>query len=400
MKLGLDGSEYLSGLNKAGSATTSFSSRLKGAVAGAFSTGAILAFVGHIDDAILRVGKIAKQYKLTTEEAQRLNAAAELAGTDVESVAQALQKVMRAGEGTDINLPAGLRKFMNMSAGEVEKLRERFGVKGLELAKVFDNLQKVNIAPISDEAIENVREMNAEFSNLKQTMESLAQATAADMYTRIMKVITGKASIKDILELAGDLGNPISAPGQLLAKQGRRTPRPGEGEFIGPLPDTKLLGLDDREKVLAEDKAKFLKIQKDIQEQIFQSQLKTMKVEEKRAALEAKAQDHANKANMLAKQGKMEESAQEAKAMAEALLEINDVNLDASKKGQHDFQLTANEQAGAFIGTDPTGLGPDMQVQNAIKENTKKTAEAVQALKVIAEQNQGNNKTSGPFGSQ
>lgn len=107
VKLGLDSSSFDAGVKKADSAVSGFArstlGSVKGQLAAAFSIGAVTAFGHSIVEAADRVGDLADQMSLSTEEVQKLDIAAKRSGVEVEQMGNMFLKVgeyrKKAGEG-------------------------------------------------------------------------------------------------------------------------------------------------------------------------------------------------------------------------------------------------------------------------------------------------------------
>lgn len=101
-KFNADGSGYTRGLQKMRTQTKAFAGSVGGMMVSAFAGGAALAWLKNWIDGLDRVGKLASRLGASSESLQRLAYAAELNGSNLETVANALTKVKQnAGQATN-----------------------------------------------------------------------------------------------------------------------------------------------------------------------------------------------------------------------------------------------------------------------------------------------------------
>src|SRR5262245_57657325 len=112
--LGLDGKGFQRGLDKAGKTADQFAGDLKSKLTGAFTAGAVVAYVRHVAQAVGRVKDLSEQFSVTTDEVQKLDAAAKQSGQTFEDMGTAIEKVgaarKDAAEGNE-ELRATFSKF-------------------------------------------------------------------------------------------------------------------------------------------------------------------------------------------------------------------------------------------------------------------------------------------------
>lgn len=97
VKLGLDSAAFEMGVKRAQSVGEKFGNSFKSAVtsrlAGAFSVAAVTGFAHSVAQAADRVGELADQLNISTDDVQKLQMAAQLYGVKFESVASAIARI-------------------------------------------------------------------------------------------------------------------------------------------------------------------------------------------------------------------------------------------------------------------------------------------------------------------
>jgi hypothetical protein len=99
-RLGLDTSDFQTGIKRAESATTGFANKLsgdiKGKLAAAFTIGAIAAWTKSVSDHYSKVADLADAYRITTEQVQKMQAAEMLNGQQIGSLVNVMTNLQEA----------------------------------------------------------------------------------------------------------------------------------------------------------------------------------------------------------------------------------------------------------------------------------------------------------------
>lgn len=169
--IGLDATGFEAGAKRVESATARMSgqigSRLKGAIAGAFSLGAITAFSKAASDAANRIKDLSDQSGLTTDQVQELDFAAKQVGSSFDNIAGSIDKLSKARQsaldgnsgliGAFSRLGIGMQDLQDESKGTLElfqqiadsgvdlgrnDLMEIFGKTGGQLASVLESIRE------------------------------------------------------------------------------------------------------------------------------------------------------------------------------------------------------------------------------------------------------------------
>jgi hypothetical protein len=176
-KLTLDTASFDAGVKKAESASAgmakSIGGQLKGAIAGAFTVGAITQFTRSVINAGDRIGDLAEQFQITNEEVQKLEILANRTGVPLEKMGNALIKL------------AEIRSKASGGDNDAIRLLGSFGVSQSEAANsAVSNLQL--LTKISEEYA-------------KQAGSFDSQARAADLIgTKMESVLRAMRGINDL----------------------------------------------------------------------------------------------------------------------------------------------------------------------------------------------------------
>lgn len=214
-------SKFDAGLKRSESAAKGFvrnvSGEFKSLVAGAFTIGAVSAFTKSVIGAADRIGDMAEQFSLTTDEVQKLEILAGKTGVKFEQMAGALLKLsemrQKAGEG-DKQSQMNFAKFgvslgdinnqqktnldllvqvsegydrTSKSASDQAELLDLVGVKGAKVAAVIKGINDLGgIKLISKEDIDALGQAEDAINELKRQM-TIAAAPALGFWGRVVK---------------------------------------------------------------------------------------------------------------------------------------------------------------------------------------------------------------------
>ena len=202
-RLGLDGSNFETGILRAQGVGQKFAGFLKsevgGAIAGAFSVGAVVAFGKSVINAADNIGDLADQLNITTDDVQRLQVLATQTGVKFEKMSGAILKVNEArakaleGDGPERKAFASLGVSLGMlsdrnttnlqlvekigqgylaSGKSVEKqaaLTDLLSVKLVTAAGAIADIQKLGpIKLISEDQIKKLSEANDKLDEAKR----------------------------------------------------------------------------------------------------------------------------------------------------------------------------------------------------------------------------------------
>jgi hypothetical protein len=177
LRMGYDDSDVKSGMKRTESAVSGFRSRvgseLKGMVAGAFTIGAVTQFARSVVEAGDKIGDLADQWHISTDEVQRLEILASRTGVKIERIGEALVK---------------FSEIRQKAVGGDKKSLEILEKYGLTWAQLSDN---------SKGNLELVTKISDKYSKVSGSAE--AQADALDIAgTRGQKVLSVMTQIKDL----------------------------------------------------------------------------------------------------------------------------------------------------------------------------------------------------------
>lgn len=401
-KLGLDGTQFQQGLQKARQQMQSFGSGFGGGLAGGAIAQAIRKIVGEVG----RIKDLSEQFGVTTDEVQKLDAAAKMSGQTFEDVGTKLERLgsarKAAGEGSedarrnferfgitlgDINNPAmrdidlmqkmaAAIKGMNLTAADSQALREMFGRGGSKIATVFADLDGVKFQPISPEAIRSIDDAAKKLERLKMELTAigataLGQATGGSGWMAAIKAFMSPGLT--IGKIAGqrldEMVNPATA----------NNPRARSAEMVGVNQsdiDEKLWIDKEKEKEAARIKKQIAEQEQKIAEKVRDIQFQIAGAAEKRAMLEREINEHLAKGERL-------------KAL-EALEKLNGLPADKKSDLLGGLNVGGIGSKGAF-----TGLGLERAFALAGGSNeAKQTAENTKRTAAVL--NEINNKLTTP----
>jgi hypothetical protein len=221
-RLSLNTDGFEAGLKKAESATSAFSEKmvagLGAAAAAAFSVATVERMISSIHDAQVEIGKLARQYGITTDEVQKLQKASGRLGLEFGDIAPILERIQKArakaAQGGDIGehiadnfnkLGVSDKDIVSMKSG-VEILREmgeaalkntgRLDVQNAQFemfgkhAVVIKNIvqQLANLGPVKMFDEENIKKAEEVEKMRKENQRNLniAFAPLSDTWSRVL----------------------------------------------------------------------------------------------------------------------------------------------------------------------------------------------------------------------
>jgi len=223
--VGVRNAAFKSGLEEVRGAARQFSGDIKGMFAGAFATGAIIAGIQGVINKADEIGDLATQFRVSSEELQRLGMAAELSGTSMETVARSMNK-MRLAQANAVNGNEELRAtFAAMgisveqlagmgteelyyrvadavagASGETQKLEIASTIFGQRLAGELipmleqggDRMRELggSAAVLSEEMVGNLSQAKDEITKLQQTLTVALGTVIGTVIMPFIKVIT------------------------------------------------------------------------------------------------------------------------------------------------------------------------------------------------------------------
>jgi hypothetical protein len=217
----LDTSDVEAGVKRAESSVKGFAGNLgrdlKGAIAGAFTVGAVTSFTKSVIDAADRIGDLAEQFQITNEEVQKLEILASRTGVPLEKMGQALIKLSEvrrkasAGDKDSVGLlgsfgisqdqasnsaVSNLQLLTNISeeyakqAGSFDSQARAADLLGTKMESVLRAMRGINelgpIDIISDADIKALGEANDAIDELIR-QSKVAAAPAVGFWGRVMK---------------------------------------------------------------------------------------------------------------------------------------------------------------------------------------------------------------------
>jgi hypothetical protein len=140
-RLGLDNTQYETGLDNARASAAKFGDDIKGTLTGAFTFGAILSGFNALTSKFDRVDKLAKRLSVTMEEVQRVGEVGELSGIGLEPLLNILTRLNRR-VGEQLTGLADYSKAMNVLGISAEEF-VNLGLDGqlILLSKAFNESQ-------------------------------------------------------------------------------------------------------------------------------------------------------------------------------------------------------------------------------------------------------------------
>lgn len=224
---GADTSPFRRGLQQMRNETKAFSGSIKGMVAGALGLGAITAAFRGLFVEMDRVQKLGIRFGETAETIQKVDLAARLAGSGIETVARALTVATRnAYEAATGNkeyaesfdrLGINAAEFVNLSMEDkltaLAGAYERAGGSGEGLAQVMEVLGRSGgeLIPLLSQGQEELQKQFAETTTASQsTVDSIAQFN--DQITKLKQQaqVVGAAVINGLRLIFGGLGALLS----------------------------------------------------------------------------------------------------------------------------------------------------------------------------------------------
>lgn len=248
---GADVKPFQRGLNTMRTQTQAFSRGVKGMLLGAFGMGAIIAGFRNLFSEMDRIHKLSIRFGETTETMQRLAHAADLNGSNLEVVANAMGRVTKnayeAATGNEklaaqfanigiqadefVNLPLE-EKILNLAAaydmgkgsGEaMAQMMQLLGRAGSELIpllaegqqKLHDQMENTSV--VSDSTVQSIKNFNDSITELKKNAQ-VAGAAVFDgfrlIFGTIGQVIFGAVelamiSLRNLVDGATDAGSVI-----------------------------------------------------------------------------------------------------------------------------------------------------------------------------------------------
>lgn len=203
--LGLDGRGFKAGLKEAEVGVAKFAQGMKGQIAGAFSSAAMLAYMKNVVDAVGRIKDLSEQFRITTDEVQQTDAALKRQGLRFEDLQGVIGKLAAArreavekdGDARasfkelkvgleDLNNPflrhydlllkiANATDTKNMTAREEAELLELLGIRSLKLLsslREIGNMQGVKI--IDEDTIGRIDRAAKAAGRLKDNIKAIA----------------------------------------------------------------------------------------------------------------------------------------------------------------------------------------------------------------------------------
>ena len=235
-KFAADGTQYKRGLEKMRGETKAFAGGVTKMIGGMIGIGLVSAFKGWANE-LDRIGKIAARLGKTTDEVQKIALAAKLAGTDLNTVANALTKVeQNAGQAKQglktygdafERLGINTDKFLALSSDqqiiELAKAYQEAGRTGQGMADMLTvlggrskemlPLLSTNISElrksldetntVSAQTIKNAEQMNDMFEKLKNSASASAGSIVDNW--RVVGSTIGEAAAQ-IRHLSFDYG--------------------------------------------------------------------------------------------------------------------------------------------------------------------------------------------------
>jgi hypothetical protein len=291
VRLGLDTTQFKSGLQTAQSAGHKFARDIKreigGNIAQVFTVGAVTAFTKSVIDAADEVGDLADQLNITTDDVQKLQILANQTGVSFDSMASAINKVNEArqkamaGPGTERSafsfLGIGMSTLSDQQITNLDLVRkigqayqdggkslagqaavaDLLGVKLVKAANAVADINKLgNVSIISEEDLKSLGTFNDQLDELSRQARMAAVPALkllADEVKRFndeskgLANLTGSTGLGMAANLAGR-ANPLSPIVELVRRQVRSMAArpvepigPDQGpEFIpfeGPMPE-------------------------------------------------------------------------------------------------------------------------------------------------------------------
>ena len=205
---------------------------MKGMIAGAFAFGGMNALLQKFD----RFGKLAQRFDLPATTIQKLDHAAQLAGTSVESMAKAMTKATLSGQDAGDGLSTMVRAFedLGINVEDFNKLSPEdqllavedafinsadrgeayaatlkiLGTRAQEIIPSFGSLKESmdSTSVASDETVNKIQALNDKFTSFKQTLQ-VAIVSSIDW---IQNLGTTWAAVADgVMTTATRMGNAI-----------------------------------------------------------------------------------------------------------------------------------------------------------------------------------------------
>jgi len=252
-KLKLDGSEYLSTINRAKTANVSLQAHLQGVgstIARVFAAQKLLQFGKHIVENAGHIKDLAEQFNITTDEVQRLENSAQDTGLAFDDMGQALTKLgaarKDAAQGNE-ELVATFKKFgvtmedlqdpskrnldllvqmgnaigkMNLNAADTQNLRELLGRAGGKLGPAIAGLGADKNAP-------DISQGDIEAADRADTALSRAKRKVTGFFSGLFTELMGEGSLnwkkgltgKGALQSDDDMFAEMNATGGALKRK-------------------------------------------------------------------------------------------------------------------------------------------------------------------------------------
>lgn len=191
-KLSMEGSEFRSGLEDASGAVDKFAgqqiSKVKGALAGAFSVGAIIAFGKSVVDLASQVDESSKIIGISTDSFQALSAAAQQNDSSMEDVRAALIR-LRDQQGEVIKGNAGVTEAFG-----------RLGISATDVARLNVDQLFALIGQKSNEATDSTTAFNA-------VVDILGRDTGAQLQETLKSI--GEDGLQTVIDKGKEAGSVI-----------------------------------------------------------------------------------------------------------------------------------------------------------------------------------------------
>lgn len=191
VKVGIDSTEYAAGLKKMESGLASVGKT----IAGAFSIGVVTNFIRTVANAAGEIADLSDQLNITTDEVQRLQAAADRSGVSFDKYASALSKV---------------RKLQADAAAGDKSAKDKFKAAGIDPSQgSFSILQQLGALP-DEQAFEI---LDAKSARLKKSLSDLGKLPSVSIISEedVNKIDRAQDGLASIWRLAKALAaKPIA----------------------------------------------------------------------------------------------------------------------------------------------------------------------------------------------
>lgn len=216
MKLGVDSTELDTGLKKAESGIESWSKRIGGYLAGAFTAAAVSQLINDVKRLAGEIKDVAEQYDLTYEQVQRLQRLSANSGVGLEKYLTALGKIKKAQADFSAGDPTAKTLFEKLGVdpklGSFDILQQLgfsqdkaavFEVLGVKSASMFNSLKQINdlgpILLITDDQVERLDKAEKSMANFKADAMAYAALKIGGAYEKYDQNQKGRGGIMGAL---------------------------------------------------------------------------------------------------------------------------------------------------------------------------------------------------------